>query len=376
MSIRKASNAGGPVYVVDEYVGILPNGKRDRRRIRCRTMADAKHVQAELVSERNALRGRSGRITLASYVARRLEPRMSGLAASSRDTYRRELRLRILPSLGDVDLREIDHAAVQFMVDACATESVARKALGLLHTVMADALSDGLVARNPCDGRFAMPGKGRKRGSGVVVGTFAEVARILGAVDAYAASARSPRHAHTARNVEAIAVTGFLLGLRPEERYALDWSEVDIAAGIVHVTQALTQVSASEGGVDLKEPKTENAVRDVPMPKSAADRLAMLRESAASPHVITSMNGGRVSPSTARHSWSAFLRWCDSEGVDVPPVTVENMRHSFATSFLHAGGNVEDLSRILGHADISTTFRRYVRPDTAALVDAVSRIVP
>lgn len=25
--------------------------------------------------------------------------------------------------------------------------------------------------------------------------------------------------------------------------------------------------------------------------------------------------------------------------------------------------NVEDLSRILGHSDINTTFRRYVKPD-------------
>ncbi len=33
-----------------------------------------------------------------------------------------------------------------------------------------------------------------------------------------------------------------------------------------------------------------------------------------------------------------------------------------ARSYLHAGGRVEDLSRILGHSNISTTYRRYVRP--------------
>lgn len=50
------------------------------------------------------------------------------------------------------------------------------------------------------------------------------------------------------------------------------------------------------------------------------------------------------------------------------------MHHSFATSYLHAGGGVEDLSRILGHSDINTTYRRYVRPNVEDLrrgMDAV-----
>ena len=48
--------------------------------------------------------------------------------------------------------------------------------------------------------------------------------------------------------------------------------------------------------------------------------------------------------------------------IDIRGLSCYNMRHSFATSYLHAGGNVEDLSRLLGHSDINTTFRRYVRP--------------
>ena len=55
------------------------------------------------------------------------------------------------------------------------------------------------------------------------------------------------------------------------------------------------------------------------------------------------------------------------------------MRHSFATSYLHAGGNIEDLSRILGHSDINTTYRRYVRPsvdDLAISMSSVVRIFP
>lgn len=52
------------------------------------------------------------------------------------------------------------------------------------------------------------------------------------------------------------------------------------------------------------------------------------------------------------------------------------MRHSFATSYLHAGGKVEDLSRMLGHSDINTTYRRYVRPDAEDLKRAAGEVVP
>ena len=60
----------------------------------------------------------------------------------------------------------------------------------------------------------------------------------------------------------------------------------------------------------------------------------------------------------------------------MPHVTIENQRHSFATSYLHAGGRVEDLSRILGHADIVTTYRRYVRPGYEDAARGVGGIVP
>ena len=74
---------------------------------------------------------------------------------------------------------------------------------------------------------------------------------------------------------------------------------------------------------------------------------------------IKNKHGDRLSPSTAQKQWRRYL----SEHPELPPVTLENMRHSFATSCLNAGMNIEDLSRMLGHSDINTTFRRYVKPD-------------
>lgn len=52
----------------------------------------------------------------------------------------------------------------------------------------------------------------------------------------------------------------------------------------------------------------------------------------------------------------------------------ERLRHSFATACVNEGMEVSKLSRIMGHADIKTTMRYYVRQklgDLKAAVDAM-----
>ena len=70
-----------------------------------------------------------------------------------------------------------------------------------------------------------------------------------------------------------------------------------------------------------------------------------------------------MTPSTAQKQW---LRFLDAHS-ECPRLTIENMRHSFATAYLAQGGHIETLSRILGHSNISTTINRYYKPDIGVL---------
>lgn len=362
MAIKPRSLKDGTiVYDVVEYVGFTLDGKRDRKSVTCYTKAEAKVEQAKLVAMRSAQRNRSGRCTLDQYVERWYWPSTSALAATSRDTYRRELDRRILPHLGRLDVRDIDRTRIQRMVDSCATEAVARKAVGVLKTVLNEAKGDGLIQSNPAEARFAMPPKGRKRDNGLVITTFEDMRSLIEAVDLMASE-----------SVRKVALTGLLMGLRPEERYGLDCADFDLSAGTVLVRRAYVPASKAEGGNQLKGTKTEYSERILPL----HPKVAELVDGDGSGPWITGAGGGRISPSTAQKRWRAFLRQCDAEGVDVPHVTIENMRHSFATSYLHAGGNVADLSRILGHSDINTTYRRYVRPNADDLRRGMSGVMP
>lgn len=366
MSISKRTlKSGKVVYDVQEYVGFTLDGKRDRKKVTCRTMREAKVEQAKLVAMRDARRGRSGRCTFSDYVDRWWWPSTARLAASTRDTYEKELRLRLRPAFGGMDLRDITRPMVQRMVDGCGTRRVAEKALGTLGTILSQAMGDGILTGNVARAAYVMPPAGRRRDNGLVVTTYEAMGPLLSALDAYSAV--------DGGFCLLLGSLGFLMGLRPEERYGLDWADVDVATRMCHVRRAYLSVSKREGGHDLKEPKTANSERLVPIP---AAMVGVLSRHAGTGPVLIGKSGGRVSPATAKRRWAAFLRWCDEGGMDVPHVTIENCRHSYATSYLHAGGRVEDLSRILGHSNIVTTLRRYVRPSTADLARGVEDVIP
>lgn len=347
MSIRERQlKDGTTVYDVCVYVGYTADGKRDRKTVTCKTKAAAKVEESKLVAMKDAMRGRSGKMTLSQFIDNHYWPVASKrLAATSLDTYEKEIRLRIRPNLGNCDIRDIDRKKIQRMVDKIQTRSVAQKCVGVLKTILNEARGDGLIASNPAQATFAMPESGRKRDNGLVLTTFEQIDGLLEIV-----------RENGSQCVQRIAYTGLLEGLRPEERYALDWSDFDLINGTITVDSAYVAATKKHGGNQTKETKTEKSTRVIPMHPDFLEWIETIPSGGGA--FIVGADGKRISPSTAQKRWRKFL----DDNKKAAPVTIENMRHSFATSYLHAGGNVEDLSKLLGHSDINTTYRRYVRP--------------
>lgn len=355
MSIRTRKLANGKsVYDVTVKHG----GKREY--VTAYSLAEARAIEVELKSRH--CRNTSRRpLTLEQYIYAEYWPIASKrLAATSLDTYEQEIRLRIVPALGNVKLRDINRSKIQkLMIDECQTECVARKAIGTLKTILNEALNDGYIATNYACSKFAMPAPGDKRDNGVVLSSFDEIYKLLRLLDG-----------EGSKTAQRIAYTGLLQGLRPEERYALDWSCFDLERKTVTITEARVAASSRHGGVQDKAPKTEKSTRVLPM----HIRLYYYCMAQNEPHegpFIANGAGGRISPSTAQKRWRAFLR----EHPECPQVTIENMRHSFATAYLAAGGRIEVLSRVLGHTNISTTINRYYRPGIDVMANDFDSVV-
>lgn len=358
MSVRKRKlKDGTTVYdAVMEYGSA--SGKREQVWRTYKSKREAEKADAKARSYRESVRNRTGAMTLSEYIDRHYWPITSRrLEATSLDTYERDIRLRIKPCLGDCSLDEIDRWKIQKMVDACATESVARKAVATLKTILNEAVGDGYISGNPAMARFAYPRKGRKRDNGLILTDFESIASFIDVVQNTAPEA-----------ITRLVMTGLMLGLRPEERYALDYEDFDFAKGTVSIRNAYVTASRRHGGNQLKGTKTELSRRLLPLPQPFIDWFYWTDNGTGA--WITSKSGNRLSPSTAQKMWRRYL----DAHPELPPVTLENMRHSFATSCLHAGMNVEDLSRMLGHSDINTTFRRYVKPDLKNLREGLRKI--
>lgn len=342
---------GTTVYDVRCSMGYRMDGKPDRRSVTVRTKRAAQLEEAKMIAERDALRGRSGKMTLSQYIDTRYWPVASKrLAATSKDTYKREIDKRIKPMLGNVDIRDLDRPRIQAAINKVDTEAPARKMLGTLKTILNEAKGDGLILTNPACAKYAMPPKGQKRDNGLVLTDFDQIADFAAVVAQSAPQA-----------AQRTVMLGVWQGLRPEERYALDWEDIDMENGTLTIKSAYVEASKEHGGTQAKETKTELSTRIIPMhPKFKEWVVQIPRTDGA---FIKGVNGARICPSTARKQWNRYL----DAHPELPPVTVENMRHSFATAYLAAGGRIEVLSKLLGHSNINTTINRYYKPDIDTL---------
>lgn len=337
---------GSTVYDVTNDLGRSKDGKRLREYKTFDKRKDAEKYDKEQKQTAQALKSKSGKLTLGEYIDRCYWPITSRrLQATSLDTYEREIRKRIKPHLGDMRLDKIDRYSIQGMLDDIATQSVSKKCLSTLKTILNEAVYDGYIPSNPACAKYAHPKQKGKRDNGVILSDFTQISDYTIQVINDAPEA-----------ITRLVLTGLLLGLRPEERYALDFEDIDFVNRVVHVSKAYVTVSGKRGGHVLKIPKTELSNRTVPMPQVFTEYLYYERDGTGA--YITNRYGKRLSPSTGQKMWRRYL----DAHPDLPRVTLENMRHSYATSCIHAGMPVADLSRILGHSDINTTYRRYVKP--------------
>jgi integrase len=168
---------------------------------------------------------------------------------------------------------------------------------------------------------------------------------------------------HMSRPWRMIAQLGCFTGLRVGELLALHVGDVDLEAQTIRVER--TRLGIAETG-----PTKTGTTRTVPLCATArqAVREALLARG-ASPHpaLFPCEEGGYRSPSGYRKSWR---RACKAAGV--PVYSPGSTRHTFATTLISRGVGLYEVSKLLGHASITTTEIYYaaLRQDTLALAVA------
>jgi integrase len=359
MAIREYTDSKGKRHyraVVD--MGATMEGRRDRKSVSCTTLREARQVELELRMRAHGMQGRSNRITLSHYIDTYFLPDKEAiLRKNTLAGYRRDIELRIRPALGRRLIGDISHSIVQRLVSSCPTRKTAQNTRDTLRCILSHAVNDGLLAHNPAAGRLKLPERIAKPGQfGQWVSTFSEHRAIIELSDN--------------DEIEALLVLGMCLGLRKGEILGLDWEDMDFAAREVHVRQTYTY---TKGAPDLDPPKTPQSRRTVPMTDYAFARLSRLQSRGGVMRIkgpVVTHAHKRMTPRRATSVIEAFRK----RHPDVPHITATTLRHSFATASVLSGVNVASLSKWLGHADITTTLNRYVRPLASDLREEAVRI--
>lgn len=360
MAVRKLATGK---WEADVTVGYRLDGSRDRRREIHPTKAKAEKAESRLKLIKEQKKGKSyGGILFEDFVRDYFWPQKTKLRSSTVRGYKRDLKLRLLPSFGSMPIEDINRYDIQTMISNCATKKVATNARETLSTILRLALEMEVIDRNPASYSYEYPDESPIDPDryGVWLQSFEEIKRVVEYVC----------EKHPNSQVARIVVLGLCFGLRKGEILGLDWKHVDLKKQCIYIRQTYTE---GEGAPKLTPPKTPKAVRTVPMLSLAYKYMAEWTRDAES--VVATRTGKRLDPKAARDRVNKVFRTEKfDDGTHLPRITAFSMRHSFGTSCIDAGVEVAKVSAWMGHKDVTTTYNRYVKPRLEALANDASKI--
>lgn len=271
----------------------------------------------------------------------------------------------ILPELGDTQIDDLGRRQISEFLTAHQAdgnlrgEALSATSTNLMLTVLNAAFTYAcdmeLLSANPCD----------------------RIRRVPGPPSRVEAFTREEQR----RLEEAIAVSedrrlfGIRLclytGLRIGELLGLEWQDVDMEKGILHIGKTVYREKNAEGEWQLfvDRPKTAASERMVPLPGYLAEDLRIYRRGARSEFVIENKKAERMSIRSYQY---LFERLTEKAGVR--KLNFHALRHTFATRALECGMDIKTLSELMGHKNATITLNRYVHSMMDTKIAAMNKL--
>ena len=238
------------------------------------------------------------------------------------------LRGKFLDEIGPREIAKIAHRKGP-------SNATRRRDLTAVSAVLKAACAWGWIANNPALSYDRSVVKERR--DPINPPSNADIAKLL---------ARCPDNFRLA--IKLLAETG----MRQEEAFSLEWSQVDLKLGRIQLIQTKT-----------------NRPRVIELSKEAVGTIAGTARHLHSPYVFWHGKGQRYKNVSSR-----FRALARAAGVDF---RCHNLRHRFAIQWLREGRDIYRLSRHLGHSSVKTTeiYLGYVgtNPGTEATVQSAQK---
>jgi integrase len=316
------------------------------------------------VVETDLLRGSwldpaAGGIRLDVYAPRWIAERPVELQPRTLEIYDGLLRNHIYPAFGGTTLCDVSSAAVRSWHASLRADGVGQvtvaKAYRLLKAIMATAVDDELVARNPCRLRNA----GVERTPERKPPSLTEVEAIAAAIE--------PRY-------RLLVLLGAWSGLRWGELAGLSRQRIDRMHGVVHVVESMIQLSG--GKRFIGPPKSTAGRRTVAVPPHLWPEIEAHLAAYVGPdptaHVFTKASGVSLDRNNFHTMWRRATR-----AAGVPDYHFHDLRHLAATLAAVSGATTRELMHRMGHSSsrAALIYQHATEDRDLVIAEAMSKLV-
>jgi len=335
-------------YVDGRRKRVVRSFLKERDAIRHLAQARQKLVTGEPVTD---ARRRFGDV-LDHWLAQVVEP--SKRKPSTKASYRDNAALHVRPGLGHIRLADLRHEHVLAFLNRKRDQGYSKSTMRTLLVIVRQTLDHAVVlewvGRNVAD-KVTLP-ESHNEARPVSAWTKEDGQRLL-------AAARETR-------LYALYVVLAMVGLRRGEVLALNWDDVDLAAGTLRVERQVQRIRGVPGLV-IGPPKSKTSRRKVALPAYCTTVLREHREQQARERgsagatwqehglVFPTVRGTYTEPRNLNRQLAAL---CRRAGLEASGVHV--LRHTAATMAYALGVDPRQIQEMLGHSELGTTMNLYV----------------
>lgn len=309
------------------------------------------------------------------------------LRPRTRDLYRSELKLHIVPVLGEMDIGAIEPDDIVAWYEAMVAAGrpgrpTIAKCYRLLHAIFNTAVASGLIARNPC----TVKGGGREQAPERPVATVEDVYALADAIDPRFRAAVLLATFGSLRIGEILALRRRSFDLHtvsrarsPNEKEARNAKQSEKGNNDhrhLEVTVVDQLLELDDGSLLFGPPKTQAGVRTIALPASirADVERHLMRHTTPEDRgfLFANQSGGPLRRTTF------FAAWDDARRrTGLQHLHFHDLRHTGNTLAAGTGASIKELMARMGHASARAALRyqHAVRSRDRAIAEALDDII-